>query len=796
MLDSQEFALEGGTSGTFPGGSAGVGGRGGSSMGGTSIGGTAGSVPVGGTGTGGSMGGFPGKGGTGGSSGGSTGMLLGLWHFDDCRNNNLVLDDSSGNGFEAVRSASTQCGIGPGDDGTTVRDAVQFNEAADVVTVANEPAFELDQNLFVSAWIRPNNVQQTQVVAQKAAANNQSFTLAVKNKRIEFTVQLRNGQVVTSSAPVKADRWTQVAGLFDGSFIFLFVDGARVGQVSARGRLRNVNGPLRIGNGVSGTDFFRGRIDEVRFSSEPLGEFDVAQFACLSRPPELVSIVPPTSGPVQPETRVAYDVSVRNKNFGEACGFGEFGLFLDFLPEGFSFEGENFMFIEQGTTGVFPMALTGTLDAEPGTHEIPFTVFDFFQGGSTSGALVYELLEPTGCFVRTSRELMITTPSVVDDPVRTTFDNPGDPNNGAWTFGRLMRDMAPSEAEAEAFVRSMFETWRTDQTVNGFTIPARPAIDPQLLDAWPRLPNGELDLDRSPLTLQAIVNRIDTRSLSQGNAGEGRFVFAVNQPFDTFPQEFTVILEYDLPAETEADVLEWAALWHGLGSLPFPSEEYNAALQAVTDRFSRRGAAPDRVNGSAISQVRSNEIALSFRWELREFGLSPTTGFLEPATVKLTPDNSFNFTSILSDFVNENEGSILIERHDVPNEFQGVPFLAGSSFNDLVPWFGDGSIVNNDARHKFSINTCNGCHGPEAGVSFLQISPRFFQGEPAFLSGFLTGTTVFDPVTDEPREINDLRRRRLDLEMLVCETAASTETQRISAAPGAPTIAEGIRRVH
>ena len=90
-------------------------------------------------------------------------------------------------------------------------------------------------------------------------------------------------------------------------------------------------------------------------------------------------------------------------------------------------------------------------------------------------------------------------------------------------------------------------------------------------------------------------------------------------------------------------------------------------------------------------------------------------GFLEPATVKLTPDSSFNFTSILSDFVNENEASILMERHDVPNEFQGAPFLAGSSFNDLVPWFGDGSIVNNDARHKFSINTCNGCHGPRGG---------------------------------------------------------------------------------
>ena len=55
---------------------------------------------------------------------------------------------------------------------------------------------------------------------------------------------------------------------------------------------------------------------------------------------------------------------------------------------------------------------------------------------------------------------------------------------------------------------------------------------------------------------------------------------------------------------------------------------------------------------------------------------------------------------------------------------------------------------------------------------------------------------MFDPFTGEPRELNDLRRRRLDLEMLVCETVASMESQSIAAAPGTPTIAEGIRRVH
>ena len=69
------------------------------------------------------------------------------------------------------------------------------------------------------------------------------------------------------------------------------------------------------------------------------------------------------------------------------------------------------------------------------------------------------------------------------------------------------------------------------------------------------------------------------------------------------PLEFTVILEYRLPANTEADVQKWADDWHALGQLPFPSEEYNAALQALTERFTARNAEPGRVNAGTSSFV-------------------------------------------------------------------------------------------------------------------------------------------------------------------------------------------------
>jgi len=369
------------------------------------------------------------------------------------------------------------------------------------------------------------------------------------------------------------------------------------------------------------------------------------------------------------------------------------------------------------------------------------------------------------CVVTTERELFITALSVVDDPVRTGRPVAGDDSAGAWTFGHLMRALSPSDAAAPALVEAMFRSWLSPQTINTFTVSARPAIQPLVLSSWPRTADGQLDLDRSPLTLNAIVNRMDLRDLADGHAGEGRFVFAVDSPGSSFPQQFTIILEYRLPARSLAEQEAWAEDWHVLGILPFPSQQYNAKLQEITERFSGRNAEPERINGSALRDVRSNEIALQSPWELREFVLA-ADGLLRPSRVSLTPQDAFNFSSTLANFVNQNEASILTGRHSVPESFAGQSFQAGSSFNNLNPWQSAG-ILNNEARHAFSLNTCNGCHGGETGVSFLQVNPRS-PGAPATLSGFLTGTTVLDPVSRTFRTFNELSRRNTEFTSLVC----------------------------
>jgi len=145
---------------------------------------------------------------------------------------------------------------------------------------------------------------------------------------------------------------------------------------------------------------------------------------------------------------------------------------------------------------------------------------------------------------------------------------------------------------------------------------------------------------------------------------------------------------------------------------------------------------------------------------------------LDEVTVKETPDRSFNNTPTFAEIVNQNATNIIAEvpggdLHTMPAQFNGQPFLAGSIFNDATTEWNAPGIKDPDARFHASLNTCNGCHSSQTNTKFLMVTPRSPGGE-AFLSPFLTGTTVADRVTGQPRTINDLGRRKTDLTSLVC----------------------------
>ncbi|MFL5343329.1 MAG: hypothetical protein ACJ8AT_00955 [Hyalangium sp.] len=356
-----------------------------------------------------------------------------------------------------------------------------------------------------------------------------------------------------------------------------------------------------------------------------------------------------------------------------------------------------------------------------------------------------------------ARELLINDVSVVDDALYTTWDpaHSGTDPQGSWSFGRLIDNMVPELLRnpygRSLFIMSWLKTWEHDQTVNGLVIPARPLIRTQIIDPW-RTASGcspttadercVLDLSKAPFRLLAIVNRPDLRRVPMGtdpgHAGQGRFVFGVLGPTgQRLP--FTVIFEYQLPISRRVDMLTWAQRWHALSSVPF-GPAYNARLQAVTREFTKRSAAPLQVNGSALLQLRTDEVALSATdpklWELREFVLSRRWGLLKPTTVKQEVNAALNGSAALGAWASQNSAAILAGQHEVPPTWQGQPFLAAAApVPSTLAWVVPG--VSEDVRHAFAGAMCSGCHKSETGTNFLHVRTREV-GSPAQISAFLT----------------------------------------------------------
>jgi hypothetical protein len=396
------------------------------------------------------------------------------------------------------------------------------------------------------------------------------------------------------------------------------------------------------------------------------------------------------------------------------------------------------------------------------------------------------------------KSLVITDIRVVEDPTRTfnPCTNKGTPM-GAWTFGRLMTEMANQPLTAippSTFVRQWLNKWMADQTTaNGWTAAKRQKIKQLVIDPWEAASGGvgmPLNLSKAPFRLLAIVNRVDLRSAGSGyggggNAGEGRFVYGVMDmrttgqidPYTGQPQvacsptQFTVIIEYGIDRKGCPAIKNWGQQWYNLKFHALGSWSYKAALQAITDQFTKANAAPNKPNGSALNQLRTNEIAIANlapddRWQMREFRLPKGNGLLFEANAKQTPHETLRNTDLTAHFVNSTPPGAT-----VPDFWLGQKFLTNASDvpSPAVFWT-DGptiTIMPRKDRHDFSLNTCSGCHARESDTIFTHIKPAPF-GTPAGLSGFMTGINVIDPADTTPtRNFNEFKRRALDLDKLV-----------------------------
>ncbi|MCX5637704.1 MAG: hypothetical protein NTX52_08445, partial [Planctomycetota bacterium] len=215
----------------------------------------------------------------------STGDMVGWWKFDETEGHIAI--DSSGNGLEGKLLG----------DAHIVSDPIRGNVLnldgnGDWVDCGKDIRFNITEEITISAWIKVNKFDKGWQAIITKGGRTWRLQRGWNSSLIEFActgvkVTVRDGSPLDSqlgstygsihgNADVNDGKWHHLAGVYDGSQIYLYVDGILDKSSEAWGSINTNDYPVLIGeNAEEPGRCWNGLIDDIRIYSYALNEAQI-----------------------------------------------------------------------------------------------------------------------------------------------------------------------------------------------------------------------------------------------------------------------------------------------------------------------------------------------------------------------------------------------------------------------------------------------------------------------------------------------------------------------------------------
>jgi prepilin-type N-terminal cleavage/methylation domain-containing protein len=197
---------------------------------------------------------------------------VGIWNFDEGEGDTVY--DVSGYSNDGALEGDTHFV-----DSEIEGYALSFDGTGDYVVLTNDPASGLSE-ITIGAWIKPIQLQYGSIYGgwNNSDYNERSSVLFYRGgdgaNQDEMTFSIYNSydNVFTAVGISKlgTDKWYYVVGIYDGSFVKIYVNGELDGSLEATGSINSVTTPVKIGTHKTNEYFFKGYIDEVHVYTEAL----------------------------------------------------------------------------------------------------------------------------------------------------------------------------------------------------------------------------------------------------------------------------------------------------------------------------------------------------------------------------------------------------------------------------------------------------------------------------------------------------------------------------------------------
>jgi len=190
----------------------------------------------------------------------STG-LVGAWSFNET--SGATVSDKSGKANTGTLSGATRTTAGK------FGGALSFDGIDDAVSVPDSASLDLTNGMTIEAWVYPTSVTGFRTVAFKEnrVAGHQAYSLYGPGTSSRSATELATGSTYTtlsSSQSLPLNAWTHIAATFDGTTMRIYQNGTLAGSKPLTGTLVSTSDPLKLGGNAVWSEWFQGRLDEIR----------------------------------------------------------------------------------------------------------------------------------------------------------------------------------------------------------------------------------------------------------------------------------------------------------------------------------------------------------------------------------------------------------------------------------------------------------------------------------------------------------------------------------------------------
>ncbi len=218
--------------------------------------------------------------------------LIGHWTFDGKNMIGGTVHDSSGIGnFGSARNMSTSTMFDIGKYGQALR----FDGIDDRVDIPPASSLHVSGNkITVSAWVytrKDTGAAQMFVTKPVSATSHSDPYFAYSIHYINGSNYLRmcvatgseasfseaNNCAITTGNIWSHNQWNHVVGTYDGASISIYVNGVLGGTKAKTNNLNEYTTPLRFGANGGSTEFFEGKLDDVRLYNRTLSADEITR---------------------------------------------------------------------------------------------------------------------------------------------------------------------------------------------------------------------------------------------------------------------------------------------------------------------------------------------------------------------------------------------------------------------------------------------------------------------------------------------------------------------------------------